>query len=175
MKSLIALSSVIWVAQAAFQPLGVPFKSPVTVAAGFAARVIFSNLTAPRGITFDSEQNLLVVERGVGITAFSPVTSPSAGWERTIVAANTDLTQGIQVDGSLLYVSTATEVIVYQYDSTTRTIDTTFPPYPIVTGVPGDGGLLVTTIFQLSRSEMAFYHRIDHTYAGTRKRWSRNG
>lgn len=141
MKPPIVFLSLALVAQAAFQPAGIPFKVPVTVADGFDARVIFSNLTAPRGITFDSKQNLLVIERGLGITAFNPVTSPSAGWERTLLVANNALTQGIQIDGSLLYVSTATQVIVYLYDPTTRTIDTSGPPYPIVTGVPGDGGL----------------------------------
>ncbi|EEB88093.1 hypothetical protein MPER_14274, partial [Moniliophthora perniciosa FA553] len=41
---------------------------------GLTAGVVFSNLTAPRGITFDSEGNLLVVERGFGVTALSAVT-----------------------------------------------------------------------------------------------------
>lgn len=57
--------------KADFQPLAVPFKAPVVVAPGFSAKVLFSNLTAPRGITFDSHGSLLVVERGFGITAFT--------------------------------------------------------------------------------------------------------
>jgi hypothetical protein len=83
------------------QPPGVLFKSPVTVTPGFAAHVIFSNLTTPRGITFDSNQNLLVVEREFWITAFSPVTTPTTGWSRTVVIQSPNFTQGIQRDESV--------------------------------------------------------------------------
>ncbi|KAG6832763.1 hypothetical protein H0H87_000416 [Tephrocybe sp. NHM501043] len=122
---------------AAFQPSGLPFKSPVTLANGFAAHVLFSNLTTPRGIAFDSEQNLLVVERGFGVTAFTRVTSPSSGFERTVVVQNPDVTHGILVVGKLLYVSTAVSVIAYPYDPSAKTVGT---PYVAVEGLPGDGG-----------------------------------
>jgi hypothetical protein len=124
-----------------FQPLGVPFKSPVTIATGLAANVLFSNLTTPRGITFDDKHNLLVVERGFGVTAFSPTSTPSSGWERTVVIQNTGFTQGIQVDGDKLYVSSATDTFVYRYDATTKSVASNIPPFSIVTGIPGDGGM----------------------------------
>lgn len=138
MRSFFALLAVISATKAAFQPYGVPFKSPVTVVSGFDASVIFSNLTAPRGIAFDDNDNLLVVERGLGVTAFSPVSSPNVGWERTVVLLNAALTQGIQVDGKRLYVSTGTETLVYPYDPATKSISA--PAFSLITGIPGDGG-----------------------------------
>jgi hypothetical protein len=45
-----------------------PIDSSI-VSKGFTARVIASNLTTPRGIAFDKEGNLLVVEKTKGITA----------------------------------------------------------------------------------------------------------
>lgn len=124
-----------------FQPLGSPFKNPVTVASGLSAEVIFSNLTVPRGITFDSQNNLLVVERGFGVTAFTRVTSSVGdGWERTVVVSNPTFTHGIQVDGPRLFVSTGALVQVYQYDASTRSVSGT--PYTLIDGVPADGGSL---------------------------------
>lgn len=138
---LLSLFIPVAVLGSTFQPLGVPFKSPVTVATGLAANVLFSNLTTPRGITFDDKQNLLVVERGFGVTAFSPTSTPSSGWERTVVIQNTGFTQGIQVDGDKLYVSTATDTFVYKYDVITKSVASNIPPFSIVTGIPGDGGM----------------------------------
>ncbi|KAF9470836.1 soluble quino protein glucose dehydrogenase [Pholiota conissans] len=125
------------------QPLGIPFKSPVAVAPGFAASVIFSNLTTPRGITFDNKQNLLVVERGFGVTAFNSVTS---GWERNVVIQNAGFTQGIQVDGDKLYVSTATNTFVYKYDAVSKSVASNVSPFSIVNGIPGDGELTTHTL-----------------------------
>ncbi|KAF9465597.1 hypothetical protein BDZ94DRAFT_1253500, partial [Collybia nuda] len=142
MKFLIAALAIASAASATIQPPGVPFKSPVKVAAGFAANVLFSNLTAPSGIAFDAKQNLLVVELGLGVTAFSqnPIsTSPVGGWERTVVVKNPSLSQGIQVDGNRLFVSTGKEVLVYQYDASTKSVSSTVAPYPIITGLPADG------------------------------------
>ncbi|KAG5642240.1 hypothetical protein DXG03_003364 [Asterophora parasitica] len=141
LPSLLGLACLARLGAATFQPTGVPFKAPVTVAAGFVAKVAFSNLTAPRGIAFDSEQNLLVIERGFGVTAFTRVSGPSPGFERTVVVQNPDLTHGIEVDGSTLYVSTASSVIAYEYDATTKSVSASpASPYAVVDGVPGDGG-----------------------------------
>ncbi|KAJ7292675.1 hypothetical protein C8J57DRAFT_4053 [Mycena rebaudengoi] len=123
-----------------FQANGVPFKAPVTTALGFTARVLFSNLTTPRGITLDSAQNILVVERGFGVTAFNPV---AGGWSRTVVVANAGFTQGIQVDEDLLYVSTAGTVLVYDYDSVSKVATN---PNTLLTGIPPDGDLTTHTL-----------------------------
>ena len=139
--SILALHlSTVPSALATFQPLGVPFKSPVTVAAGLSANVLFSNLTTPRGITFDTQQNLLVIERGFGVTAFTPTTVPAPGWNRTVVIQNTGFTQGIQIDGDKLYVSTATTTLIYQYNALSKSIVPNVPPISIVADIPGDGG-----------------------------------
>lgn len=119
-----------------FQPSGSPFKAPVTLAPGLAAHVLFSNLTSPRGIAFDSFQNLLVVERGFGVTAFSPV--GSSGWQRQVVIENPDFTHGIQVDGTELYVSTAGQALVYSYDPEMASVSGS--PRIAVNGLPADGG-----------------------------------
>jgi glucose/arabinose dehydrogenase len=113
-----------------FQPFGAPFASPVTVTSGLDAQVLFSNLTAPRGIVFDADENLLVVERGFGVTAFS-LAANETGILRTVVIANPNFTQGIQIDGDKLYLSTATDVQRYRYNATSRSVS-------------GEGTVLVT-------------------------------
>lgn len=69
------------------------------VVSGLATGVIFSDLTSPQGIAFDSANNLLVVERGSGITALTPTATPALGWNRTVTIQDANLTSGIQVDG----------------------------------------------------------------------------
>ncbi|KAJ7028394.1 soluble quino protein glucose/sorbosone dehydrogenase [Mycena alexandri] len=126
-----------------FQPFGVPFQSPVTTASGFSSNVLFSNLTAPRGITLDEQENILVVERGFGVTAFNPTT---AGWERTVVITNPNFTQGIQLDGHLLYISTASDVHVYHYNSLNKSVSNSDSPDILITGLPPDGDLTTHTL-----------------------------
>lgn len=42
-----------------------------SVANGYEARLIAQGLQKPRGIIFDNKGNLLVVERGTGVTSFT--------------------------------------------------------------------------------------------------------
>lgn len=42
-----------------------------SVAAGFSVHLVATNLTAPRGIAFDSEGHLLVVQQNVGVEALT--------------------------------------------------------------------------------------------------------
>ena len=114
---------------------------------------MFSNLTTPQGITFDRENNLLVVERGLGLSAFHPSihNTGSVGWERTLVINNPNFTQGVQVDGEVLYASTATDTLVYQYDVGTRSIAGGVdgkPWWTVVSGIPGDGGAYASLTLQ---------------------------
>ncbi|KAF7430434.1 hypothetical protein PC9H_006141 [Pleurotus ostreatus] len=139
MLSALVLVALAALCAATFQPIGAPFLSPVTTAPGFAAQVIFSNLTAPRGIAFDDQDNLLVVERGLGVTAFTKTTQGGAsGWERTVVISDPGFTHAIEVDGSSLFVSTASEVRLYKYDSATKTVSGSTV---VVNGLPADGEL----------------------------------
>ncbi|XP_006462984.1 hypothetical protein AGABI2DRAFT_224678 [Agaricus bisporus var. bisporus H97] len=130
---------------AQIQSDGANFLSPVTVAPGLDASVIFSNLTSPRGVAIDSQQNLLVVERGVGVSAFTRV---SAGWSRTVVIKNDQLTHGIQIDSSTLYVSTASEVLAYSYDPATQVASS--QGSALIANLPPDGELTTHTL-QLAR------------------------
>lgn len=114
------------------------FRSPVTLAPGLNATVISGNLTTPRGITTDASDNVLVIERGLGVTAFSERDPGCDGWLRTVVARNADLTQGIQVFEDALYVSTSGEVLRYVYNATGRTVSG--GPVVLVNGIPPDGG-----------------------------------
>lgn len=127
-------------ASAQFQPIGLPFKSPVTVAPGLAARVIYTNLTALGAIAFDTKQNLLAVELGVGVSAFTSVSSPSPGWVRKVVIENSEASYGIEIDGARLYVSTGNNVLLYAYDASTKSIVPGSTPYPVIDGIPLDGG-----------------------------------
>ncbi|KAK7453287.1 hypothetical protein VKT23_011962 [Stygiomarasmius scandens] len=150
---LAAITLPLMGALAQIQPPGVPFRSPVTTASGFSASVIFSNLTTPRGIAFDSTGNtLLVVERGFGVTALSPSSSSPGSWERSTVVQNTGFTHGIQIEGSSLYVSTGAAVLVYEYNSQTKTVAQNQAPLTLISGLPADGELTTHTL-QLEKNE----------------------
>ncbi|KAF9465596.1 hypothetical protein BDZ94DRAFT_1253498 [Collybia nuda] len=147
MKVLASLLAFASIATATFQADGTAFKSPVTVAAGFRARVVFSNLTSPGGIAFDDGHNLLAVEIGVGVSAYSRNTASTVpGWDRTVVLKNPNVTQGIQVNGRRLFVSTGQDVLVYAYEPATKSVVNSVPPYPIIDGLPADGEFASHTI-----------------------------
>ncbi|EKM48709.1 uncharacterized protein PHACADRAFT_108421 [Phanerochaete carnosa HHB-10118-sp] len=120
------------------------FRSPVTTASGLATTPIFAGLVTPRGIVFDGAGALLVVERGLGVTAFVEDAPGCDGWLRSVVLQNANLTQGIQVDGARLYVSTSGEVLRFAYDTAARRV--TGEPEVIVDGVPPDGELTTRPI-----------------------------
>ena len=140
-KVLLLLSGLVVSAAAQCTPHGsLTFRSPVTVAPGLAATPIFAGLTTPRGIALDSHQNLLVVERTFGITAFTDSDPSCNGWLRTVVIAGAQFTQGIQSHGNFLYVSTDTQVLRYAYNPASRTISGS--PVVIVSGIPAGGGMM---------------------------------
>lgn len=158
---VLGLLSLVVGASATFQPLGAPFKAPVTVAPGYSAQVLFSNLTTPRGITFDSEGNLLVVERGFGITAFTPTSTPSNGWNRTVVIQDANFTQGIQIEGNQLYASTGGDAWVFEYDPVSKAVSGN--GRVAVSGLPPDGGMY-KTIHRRNLSMDNYIYRSYHTY-----------
>ncbi|KAI0094531.1 hypothetical protein BDY19DRAFT_913248 [Irpex rosettiformis] len=120
------------------------FRSPVTVAQGLSATVISANLTTPRGITIDSLGNILVIERGLGVTAFTDHDTTCDGWLRSVVVQNPSLTQGIQVHDNFLYVSTSGEVLRYTYNPEGRNISG--PPVTLINNIPPDGELTTRPI-----------------------------
>ncbi|PSS29672.1 hypothetical protein PHLCEN_2v2820 [Hermanssonia centrifuga] len=120
------------------------FLSPVSSAPAITATAVFSNLSSPRGIVFDSHHNLLVVERGLGITAFTSSSPTCNGWLRTVVVQNANFTQGLQVHENSLYVSTSGEVWRYVYDPLSRTVHG--GPQVVINGIPPDGELTTRPI-----------------------------
>jgi len=97
-----------------------------SVAAGYVARLVANNLTAPRGIKFDSQGALLVVEQNSGIVALTLTNTSedcfSVSSVKTVVN-DTTLNHGIEIssDGSTLYASSAEAVYSWDYSATSQT------------------------------------------------------
>ena len=122
------------------QPRNSPFLFPPTTGPGLAASLVFSNLSTPRGIAFDSFGTLLVIERGIGVSAFIERNDTICnGFERTLVVNNSALTHGIILEGEELYVSSQLQVLLYHYDVHMKTVSAS-PPKVIVDDLPSDGG-----------------------------------
>lgn len=80
-----------------------------SVASGYAARLVATGLTSPRGIKFDTAGNLLVIEEEVGVTALrfeGNGACVNLVSQDTVVSGAT-LNHGIELsgDGSTLYAS----------------------------------------------------------------------
>jgi glucose/arabinose dehydrogenase len=116
--------------------------SAVSFAKGYTANVVVNKLTKPRGIIFDTEGNLLVVERGVGITAIKlndlGLNCVSAG-SKIVVIKSTSLNHGIELsaDGKKLYASDRDKVYSWDYDA--KQAKTTSPKVTVVTGMNNTG------------------------------------
>lgn len=96
-----------------------------SVAPGYVARLVANNLNTPRGIAFDSEDNLLVVESGSGITALrirddggGCFSSPS----RSTVVNDSSLNHGITLseNGNTLYASSPESAYSWDYSASSR-------------------------------------------------------
>lgn len=104
--------------------LNVDYPAP-SLAEGYTARLVANDLESPRGIKFDSEGHLLVVEQEVGITALT-LSDPDDGCvsttSRKTVIEDESLNHGIELseDGSLLYASSADAVYRWEYDASTQ-------------------------------------------------------
>ncbi|KAG9086431.1 hypothetical protein FS749_003655 [Ceratobasidium sp. UAMH 11750] len=104
------------------------FTYPPTTIAGVSARVIYKNLTGPRGMRFDANQNLLVVERNKQISALTfRNDSTCVGWEKRIVVQNTAIQHGIEIGpgkgtNQYLYASSAENVFRWEYNPATATV-----------------------------------------------------
>ncbi|CAE6491593.1 unnamed protein product [Rhizoctonia solani] len=104
--------------------LSLSFAYQPTVVEGLSARVIYKNLTTPRGVRFDQDVNLLVVERGKGIIALTERDDATCGgWEKRTVITQSDLEHGIEVgpipgnkDKQYLYASSKEKVYRWEYN-----------------------------------------------------------
>ncbi|KAK3381469.1 soluble quino protein glucose/sorbosone dehydrogenase [Podospora didyma] len=97
------------------------YAAPV-VAAGFSTQLVTQKLFKPRGIIFDKEGALLVVQAKSGITrlTFSDGGGTCLGVTKsTTLVQNSALNHGIEIseDGKTLYASSSNEVFSWAYDS----------------------------------------------------------
>ena len=115
-----AISQSSNIAAASCSPTLTASHAAPSVADGYVARLVANNLTTPRGITFDSQDALLVVEQDSGITALTLVDAGkdcvSVGSRRTVIN-DTTLNHGITMsgDGTTLYASSPEAVYSWDY------------------------------------------------------------
>ena len=97
-----------------------------SVASGYSLQVVATGLSKPRGLTFDDQGHLLVVEQGSG-TISSHIIDESNGCVTTrdssvVVAEGLDLNHGIWINGTTLYASNVSSVFSWAYDPAARTV-----------------------------------------------------
>lgn len=102
-----------------------PETTEPTVAKDYVARLVANGLSEPRGIKFDTEGHLLVVEQYLGLTA---ITFDDAGdgcvieSERKTILNDTLLNHGIELssDGKTLYASSSYAAYSWDYDASSQ-------------------------------------------------------
>lgn len=97
-----------------------------TVASGYSLQVVATGLSRPRGLAFDGQGHLLVVEQGSG-TISSHVVGEANGCvtleqSSTVVDAGLRLNHGIWVQENILYASNPNSVYAWTYDAAARTV-----------------------------------------------------
>ncbi|KAK5157204.1 hypothetical protein LTR04_005480 [Oleoguttula sp. CCFEE 6159] len=98
-----------------------PSYAAPSVAAGYEARLIATNLTKPRSVLFDANGNLLVVQQGKGIVSLNLTDNGGAclsvGTSHDVIL-DSSLTHGIALsrDGRTLYASSPEAVFSWAYD-----------------------------------------------------------
>ncbi|KAL8719453.1 MAG: hypothetical protein Q9225_003542 [Loekoesia sp. 1 TL-2023] len=94
-----------------------------SLAPGYQAQLIATNLTKPRGLVVDGNGQLLVVQQGVGITSLTIHQDQGGNClhvsQKRDVVQNADLTHGITIstDGKTLYASSIEAVFSWPYDA----------------------------------------------------------
>ncbi|WAO89015.1 Hypothetical protein NCS54_00638700 [Fusarium falciforme] len=115
--------------QCSINDLETSYPGPVA-ADGWAYRLIASDLSQPRGILFNTEDALLVVEQGTGLVhlEFEDQGQTCLPVRRqTTLLENEGLTHGIALseDGRTLYASTQRDVYSWPYDPSGPSLSTT--------------------------------------------------
>jgi glucose/arabinose dehydrogenase len=111
---------------------------PVEVAKGWKVTKVAGGLTQPRGMVSDAAGNLLVVQNGLGISAHKVGPDGCFTSSKTLIAQR-NLNHGIalSLDGKTLYVSSATSVFAWSYDSVTLSVSNTSTT--LITGMDNTG------------------------------------
>lgn len=96
---------------------------PLEAADGWSYVKLLGSLTIPRGITVDTEGNLLVVESGKGVTVHTFGSDGCISSSKTLISRNT-LNHGITLtpDGKQLIVSSAPTAWRYSYDAVAQSV-----------------------------------------------------
>lgn len=125
MKLALGLASLIGIAHAQNACLSPSAGIRPSVASGYALQVVATGLSRPRGLSFDSQGHLLVVEAGSGILS-SHVVNNSGNCTRlqnsTTVIQGEELNHGLWVNDTTLFASNAESVFSWNYDAAARTI-----------------------------------------------------
>ncbi|KAF2018623.1 soluble quino protein glucose dehydrogenase [Aaosphaeria arxii CBS 175.79] len=99
-----------------------PQHGQPSVAPGWTVQVVASGLSSPRGLKFDSEGNLLVVQQDVGISRLRLTNDDGAcvkiDGDVEDIIPDADFNHGIELsgDGRTLYASTPQSVYEWDYD-----------------------------------------------------------
>ncbi|KAK5104587.1 hypothetical protein LTS08_002478 [Lithohypha guttulata] len=97
-----------------------------SVASGYSLQVVATGLAKPRGLTFDSQGHLLVVQQGSGsLTSYTIDESngcTTLGNNATVVDVGLNLNHGLWVNGTTLYASNVNSVYSWTYDPNARTV-----------------------------------------------------
>ncbi|KAF8458524.1 hypothetical protein BDZ91DRAFT_666010 [Kalaharituber pfeilii] len=99
----------------------------IVLADGWNTQLVANDLTGPRGMVLDTEGNLLVLDRGIGVVSYEIEAADNVAAclvEKKTVVADENLNHGIALshNGTTLYVSSRNDVYAYQYDPSTRSI-----------------------------------------------------
>ncbi|KAI9151918.1 L-sorbosone dehydrogenase [Paramyrothecium foliicola] len=133
--------------------LSVDYPAPVA-AEGWSYRLVANNFTKPRGLVFDRDGGLLVIDSGVGLVHLTlqddGATCLSVTEKKTLVEHD-KLNHGLQLseDGNTVYASTADKVFSWSYDSRDKSVGDT--NRTLVTNMTNPE--LVTRTLLLSRKE----------------------
>jgi len=92
------------------------------VASGWKYSLLATGLTKPRGLVFDTEGHLLVLEAGKGLTAHTIGANGCISSSKTVIQM-TQLNHGLALspDGKTVYVSASPTAWSYDYDAKTMT------------------------------------------------------
>ncbi|KAI4687634.1 uncharacterized protein J4E88_003225 [Alternaria novae-zelandiae] len=122
-----------------------PQNGAPSVAPGFRVEVVANGLRDPRGIIFDREGGLLVVEQEHGVSRLS-MTGDGRCRDVQMVVEDDSLNHGIAFsqDGNTLYASSHSNVYAWDYDASEG--KTTSEPRDVVEGMGDDEGHTTRTL-----------------------------